>query len=338
MKIILDAYGGDNAPLEPLKGAALAVKEYGVEIILSGKEEELCKIAAEEGISLEGIEIAPAPQVMPVEVDPTEVLKSYNDSSLAVGLRWLAEGKGEAFVTAGSTGAAVVGSSLIVKRLRGIKRAALAIAIPTVKGPYLLIDGGANVECRPEMLAQFGIMGSAYMERVMEVPQPRVGVVNIGTEENKGLELQQEAVALLRNAPVNLIGYVEARDLPLGGCDVAVCDGFTGNVILKLTEGMGKWISLELKNILLKNVGTKLAAVLIKDGVQSFRKQMDYTEYGGAPLLGISRPVIKAHGSSNANAFKNAIRQAKLMVENEMIATVTQALTALKESKEEEHG
>ncbi len=333
MNIIIDAHGGDNAPVEVLRGAVLAVKEYGVQITLCGVEDAIREAAERSGVPLagiEGIRIARAARAMPVEVDPTEVLHSYTDSSMAVGLGLLAEGRGDAFVTAGSTGAAVVGASTIVKRLKGIRRAAIATCIPAQKGPYLLIDAGANAECRPEMLAHFGVMGSAYMEKVMGIAAPRVGVVNIGLEENKGLELQIETNKLLRGAPVNFIGNIEARELPLSGCDVAVCDGFTGNVILKLTEGCGQWISAELKGILLKNLGTKLAALLIQNGIQAFRKQLDYAEHGGAPLLGIARPVVKAHGSSNGKAFKNAIRQAKLMVENRMIETITAALATQK--------
>ncbi len=339
MNIILDAYGGDNAPLEVIKGAAMAVREYGVQVTLCGRQDDILSAAEASGIpltNLEGIKIAPASQVLPMDVDPTEVLSSYSGSSMAVGLKLLADGRGDAFVTAGNTGAVVVGSSLVVKRIRGIKRAAIATVVPTTQSPYLLMDSGANAECRPEMLQQFGIMGSAYMSKVLNTENPRVGVVNIGTEDNKGLELQIEAGKLLRSSPVNFIGNIEARELPLGGCDVAVCDGFTGNVILKLTEGMGKWISVELKKILLKNLSTKLAGALIKDGVDNFRKQMDYTEYGGAPLLGIAKPVIKAHGSSNDKAFKNAIRQAKLMVENQMIDTITEGLAALKTRQEEQ--
>jgi glycerol-3-phosphate acyltransferase PlsX len=186
------------------------------------------------------------------------------------------------------------------------------------------------------MLQQFAIMGSAYMSKVLGVENPRVGLVNIGTEENKGTSLQLEAFKLLQASPINFIGNVEAREIPLGGCDVAVCDGFTGNVILKLTEGMGKLMSSELKKILLKNTGTKLAALMVKGGVENFRKKMDYTEHGGAPLLGISKPVIKAHGSSNDKAFKNAIRQAKLMVENQMTATIAEGLASLKAQEGEQ--
>lgn len=330
MNIILDAHGGDHAPLEVIKGGILAAREYGVSVTLCGIEEEIKRCVEQNGLSLGGLGIAPAAAAMPMDADPTDIRGAYAESSMAVGMRMLAEGEGHAFVSAGSTGALAVGSSLIVKRIKGIKRAAIATAIPAVGGCYLLIDCGANAECRPEMLQQFGIMGSAYMQKVLAVGEPRVGVVNIGTEDNKGLELQIEANKLLKASPVAFMGNVEARELPLGGCDVAVCDGFTGNVILKLTEGMGKWVSQELKNILLKNPGTKIAAVMIKDGVRNFRKAMDYTEYGGAPLMGIAKPVIKAHGSSNANAFKNAVRQAKLMVENGVIDLITGAMESVK--------
>ena len=330
MNIILDAHGGDHAPLEVLKGAALAVKEYGVSVTLCGVEEQLRALAAEQKISTDEMSFAPATQVLPMDADPAEIFGQYAESSMAEGMRLLAAGVGAAFVTAGNTGAMAMGSSIIVKRLRGIKRAALAVVIPNARGCHLLLDCGANVECRPEMLQQFGIMGSAYMEKVMGLSSPRLGVVNIGTEEGKGLSLQIEAGRMLRASELNFIGNIEARDLPLGGCDVAVCDGFTGNVALKLTEGMGKWISAEIKRILLKNTGTKLAAVLIRDGLQRFKSSMDYTEYGGAPLLGLKYPVIKAHGSSNAHAFKNAIRQAKLMVETDMIGQIDLALKDLK--------
>lgn len=329
MKVIIDAYGGDNAPMEIIKGTALAIAEYGVGAVLCGDEGELRRVAAENGITLAGMEFAAAPTVLPVEVDPTEILKNYADSSMAVGLKLLANGSGDAFVSAGSTGGMVVGASLLVKRIKGIKRAAIGTVIPTTNGSYMLMDGGANAECRPEMLLQFGVMGSVYMEKVMNVHTPRVGLVNIGTEENKGLELQIEAGKLLKKAPIHFTGNVEARELPLGGCDVAVCDGFVGNVILKLTEGMGKLISNELKSIFMESATTKLAALVLRGGILRFSKKMDYTEYGGAPLMGIAKPVIKAHGSSNANAIKNAIRQAKLVHEKKVIPIIQEALAGL---------
>lgn len=326
MKVILDAYGGDHAPLEIIKGAALAVAEYGVEIVLCGREAELREIAGNNGISLSGISFLQAERSIPVEVDPTEVLKSYADSSMTLGLKLLSDGGADAFVTAGSTGAAVVGASLIVKRIKGIKRAALGTVIPNSNGCYFLMDVGANAECRPEMLHQFGIMGSVYMQKLMGIEKPRVGLVNIGVEENKGLELHIEAGRLMKEAPIHFIGNVEARELPLGGCDVAVADGFVGNVVLKLTEGMGKLMSSELKKILLRNAATKVAALTLKGGVDAFRARMDYTEYGGAPLMGISKPVIKAHGSSNANAIKNAVRQAKMVCEKKVIEIISSSL------------
>lgn len=329
MKVIVDAYGGDHAPLEILKGTAMAVEEYGVEAVLCGDERELRELAQAEGISLSGITFVQAQGNIPVEADPAEILKSYSECSMAVGLKQLAQG-GDAFVSAGSTGALVIGSTLIVKRLKGVKRAALATIIPSTTGSYMLVDVGANAECRPEMLAQFGIMGSVYMEQIMGVNDPRVGMVNIGTEETKGLTLQIEANALLKEAPVNFIGNVEARELPLGGCDVAVTDGFTGNVILKLTEGMGKMMSSEMKRIFTRNTASKVASLAVKGGIQDFRARMDYTEHGGAPLMGLTRPVIKAHGSSNAKAIKNAIRQAKKVCDIGMIDIMQAALAEQK--------
>lgn len=332
MKIIVDAFGGDHAPLEIVKGVADAISEYGVDAVLCGDEQILKKLIHEQKISFNGIEFAQANSVIPVETEPTEILKSYSDSSMAIGMKLLANGGGDAFVTAGSTGAAVVGASLIVKRIKGVKRPALAPIIPDAKGCHIIIDIGANAECRPEMLVQFGIMGSAYMQTFMGVKNPRVGLVNIGTEETKGLDLHVETNKLLKAAPINFIGNVEARDLPLGGCDVAVTDGFVGNIILKHTEGMGKFFAMELKNILLGSFTSKLAALVLKKSVNEFKKKMDYTEYGGTPLLGISKPVIKAHGSSNAKAIKNAIRQAKNICENNVIEKIEQSLAGSKEN------
>ncbi len=330
MKIIVDAFGGDHAPLEVLKGCAVAKEEYGVEITLCGDEEKIRTCAKENSIALDGMDILHAPAVIPVEADPTTLLKEYADSSMAVGLKALKNGEGDAFVSAGSTGALVVGASLIIKRLKGVRRVGLATIIPNANKFYLLMDAGANAECRPEMLAQFGVMGSVYLERLKGVKAPRVGLINIGSEETKGLELQLESYKLLQKAPVNFIGNVEARGLSLGECDVAVCDGFTGNVALKLTEGLAKYFANELKGMFMTNLKTKIAALLMKDQIAAFKKTMDYKEHGGAPLLGASQPVIKAHGSSDARAFKNAIRQAKECVENRVIEEMQSALHELK--------
>lgn len=326
MKIIVDAYGGDHAPLAVLEGTAQAVEEYGITAVLAGKEQELRAVAKEHGISLSGMEFAEAETIMPVEADPTELRTTYKDSSMAVGMRLLREGKGDAFVSAGSTGAITVGATLIVGRIKGIRRPAIAVVMPTTKGAYLLADAGANTDTRPEMLFQFGVMGSLYMEHIQGISNPKVAMVNIGTEENKGRDLQIEASSLLKNAPIDFIGNIEARDLPLGGCDVAVTDGFTGNIILKLTEGMGAMLMSELKGIFMKGFSSKIAALLLKSGLGEFKARMDYTEYGGALLLGVQKPVVKAHGSSNAKAFKNAIRQANTMAQQDVIGQMEQAL------------
>jgi len=326
MRVIVDAYGGDHAPLEILKGTRLAIDELGVTALLSGNEDKLRALAKAESISVDGMDFVNAPLVMPVEAEPTEILKAYSDSSMAVGFQKLAAGEGDAFVTAGSTGAAIVGGTLIVKRIKGIKRPALGTVIPTTNGRYMLMDIGANAECRPEMLYQFALMSTIYMERIMGVKSPRVGVVNIGTEETKGLELQIETGKLLRESPLNFIGNIEARELPLGGCDVAVTDGFTGNIILKLTEGMGKMMSSELKGMLFESTKTKIAALLLKSALGRFKAKLDYTEYGGAPIMGTAMPVIKAHGSSNAKAFKNAIRQAEIYHRQNVIEEIRSAI------------
>ncbi|MDD3192342.1 MAG: phosphate acyltransferase PlsX [Oscillospiraceae bacterium] len=334
MKIIVDAFGGDNAPLEILKGAAMAVAEYGVEILLTGDETTIQKVAVENGVSLDRMEIVHAPQVMSMDAEPTEILKSYQDSSMAVGLKLLSEGKGDAFVSAGSTGAFVVGASLIVKRIKGIKRAALAPVIPTVEGRYMLIDCGANAECRPEMLVQFGVMGAAYMNKIMNVDNPRVALINNGAEEHKGTPLQQEAYQQLKESSLHFVGNIEARKLPQGGCDVAVCDGFTGNIVLKLTEGLSKALIGQIKEILMKNTMTKLAALTLKSGLADFKKKMDYKEYGGAALLGISKSTIKAHGSSDAKAFKNAIGQAVRFTSQDVIGSIEGYLAEMKAKKQ----
>lgn len=329
MKVIIDMYGGDNAPKAPILGAAMAAKELGVDIVAVGSEAEMRKICEENGIS--GFEFIDAPLVMPVCAEPTEVMKSYKESSLAVGLRALADGRGDAFVSAGSTGAIVVGATLIVKRIKGIKRAALASVIPGLDKSYMLLDLGANVECRPEMLCQFASMGSIYMNKVEGVPNPEVGLINIGAEESKGGELQKEAYKLLKESDLNFIGNVEPRDLPKGVCDVAVADGWTGNIVLKLTEGLVSAFGKKLKGVMMSSLLTKLGALTMKGALTDFKKSMDYTERGGAPLLGIAKPVIKAHGSSDPKAFMNAVRQAKAFYEQDVIGTISAAVAAQKE-------
>ena len=328
MRIIVDAYGGDNAPDAVLQGCRMAADRWKCEIILTGDEQKLRQRAAELSVSLEGIGIADAPDVIPVEAEPTAILKQYQQSSMARGLQMLANGEGEAFVSAGSTGALVVGGTLIVKRLKGVKRPAIGTVIPCRGGCFLLLDSGANHNCRPEMLRQFGLMGSVYMKRIIGVPNPRVGLVNIGTEETKGTELQVQAYQLMKEAGYNFIGNVEAREVPLGGCDVAVCDGFTGNILLKTMEGLATLFMGELKAIFMKSLPNKLAAAAVKKDIKGLKKQFDSAEYGGALLLGSRSPVIKAHGSSDAKAFYNAIRQAISCCENNIIGEIETQLAA----------
>jgi len=336
MKIIVDAFGGDNAPLEVIKGSAMAVEKLGVEIVLTGDTDIINRTAAENNISMNGIDIIDTKAVIDIHDEPTMVIKEKSDCSMAVGLKALAEDKGDAFVSAGSTGALVVGATFIAKRLKGIKRAALAPILPTAKGYMILMDGGANVDCRPEMLVQFGIMGSCYMEKVMNVKSPKVGLINVGAEDTKGRDLEIEAYKQFKNAPVNFFGNLEARELPKGECEVAVSDGFTGNVALKLYEGMGSFFAHTLKDMLTSSPISKLAALMIMPKVKEFKKKMDYSETGGAVLLGISKPVIKAHGSSDAKAFYNAIRQAKNCVDGRVIDEITKSLAVLKNSGDKE--
>lgn len=336
MNIIVDAFGGDNAPLEVIKGAAQAVADFGVDITLTGNEKIIKETAEKNNISLDRISIIHTESVIDIHEEPTEVIKSRKDCSMAVGLQALADDKGDAFVSAGSTGALVVGATFIAKRLKGVKRPALAPILPTAQGHLILMDGGANVECRAEMLMQFGIMGSCYMEKVMGIKSPKVGLLNVGAEDTKGREIDKEAYRLLSNAPVQFYGNLEARDMPKGVCQVAVSDGFTGNIALKLYEGMGSFFAGELKGMLTDGLTGKIAALLIMKKVKAFKKKLDYKEVGGAVLMGISKPVIKAHGSSDARAFYNAIRQAKQCVEGDVIGEISRALESCKANTKSE--
>ncbi len=313
MKILVDAFGGDKAPEEILKGCHLAAAEFGSRIGLVGDEEWITREAKRLGISLAPFDIHHAPDRLTMEDDPAEILRSLADSSMAVGLKLLAAGEGDAFLSAGNTGALVFGATFLVKRLEGVKRPALAVAVPCEKGCYLLLDAGANSECRPEHLMQFAIMGSVYAEKVLQIPSPSVGLVNVGEEEHKGTELTKETFKLLKEFEgLRFVGNVEARDLPARKCDVAVADGFTGNIVLKLTEGLASTLFNSVKGVFTHSAKTKLAAALVYEQMKVLKKQFDYTEYGGTPLLGIAKPVIKAHGSSNAIAIKNAVRKAEL--------------------------
>lgn len=320
MRVIVDAFGGDNAPLEVIKGCARAVSELGVNVVLTGSRNKIEKCAAENGISLSGIEIEHTDDVFDIHEEPKEIIKSGSNSSMALGLRLLSEGKGDAFVSAGSTGALVMGATFIVKRIKGIKRVAPSPVMPADKGSFVLVDAGANTECRPEMLVQFAVMGSAYMEKVMGVKDPKVGLLNIGSEETKGRELEIAAYKLLEESGLNFVGNIEARDMPKGEVQVVVTDGFTGNIALKLYEGMGSFFSKKLKWIF-SGLG-KIGAIVSLGKIKELRRQMDYKEVGGSALLGVKKPVIKAHGSSDATAFFNAARQAKKIVDGNVIGEI----------------
>lgn len=330
MNIIVDAFGGDNAPLEVLRGCEMAVSKLGVEITLTGNENVIKKAAEENNISLEKMGIIHTDKVIDIHEEPTEIIKSCSDCSMAVGLKALSEDKGDAFLSAGSTGALVVGSTFIAKRIKGIKRAALAPILPSNKGRIMLVDAGANIDCRPEMLVQFAVMASAYMEKVKGIKAPKVGLVNVGAEDTKGRELELEAYKLLKESSVNFCGNVEARDIPKGDFDVIVTDGFTGNTVLKLYEGMGLFFGGKLKGLFSGGILSKLSALCVIGKIKDLKKQMDYTEEGGAVLMGVSKPVIKAHGSSDAKAFYNAIRQAKACVDGKVTETIIRSMNTIK--------
>lgn len=338
MKIILDAMGGDLAPEAPVRGAIDAAKAYGVEIVLVGRGEEILEVLKKQGIDNlpAGMEIANADDVVDMHDDPASVIHKRKNSSMIVGLKMLADGKGDAFVSAGSTGALLTGATLLVKRVKGIRRAAMAPAVPTKAGSKVVIcDCGANAECTPEFLLQFGLVGSAYVHNVLGVAQPRVGLLNIGTEDSKGTSLQKEAYSLLQSANdkglIHFVGNVEARAVPLGEVDVVVCDGFSGNVLLKSIEGTAMFMGSMLKRMFKKNLFSKVGYLLCKSGVGEIAKLLDYREIGGTQFLGIKKPVIKAHGSSDALAFRNAVKQAMTAAEGNFTSQLEQSLAAMKE-------
>lgn len=328
MKIIVDAMGGDNAPLEIVRGALDANRKHGVEIILVGRTAEVLKAVEACGQKSlpAGVEIKDAKEVVEIADDPAMAFKQKPDSSLTVGLNLLKDGAGDAFVSAGSTGALLSGATLVVKRIRGIRRAAMGPQIPTAGGRAVLCDCGANAECTPEYLLQFAYLGSYYAQRVMGIEKPRVGLLNIGAEEEKGDTLRHETYALLKEAGeagrIHFIGNVEANEAMMGTADVIVTDGFTGNVMLKTMEGVGKFLLKSLKEMFLSSTKTKLAAGLVKGDLGQMKKLLDPSEVGGTPFLGIQKPVIKAHGGSNARAIENAVLRAKEYAESGFIADI----------------
>ena len=327
MRIAVDAFGGDHAPLEIIKGCAMAVKELGVEIVLVGDEQIVKNTIAENNICEDGFTYLHAEQMITMEDDPMSVIRAKKNSSMSLALKMVKNGEADAAVSAGNSGALLIGATMIVKRIKGISRAALAPVMPTDTGTVMLIDSGANVECTPEYLEQFGVMGSIYMKEMFDLQAPRVGLLNNGTEECKGPELQKAAFQLLKdNDSLHFVGNVEARGLALGDCDVAVADGFTGNIALKTYEGVGKLMAKNIKGLFKGSPGGMIGALFIYGKLKAFNKKMDYKEHGGAPLLGVRGPVIKAHGSSDARAFKNAIRQAVNFYNSGIIDKITENL------------
>ena len=314
---------GDNAPLEIIKGAEMAAKAYPEhKLVLVGDENVISDICVKHNISVDGIEILHAPTAITMEDKPLAVVREKRDSSMSIGLKQLSLGEGDAFVSAGNTGALITGATLIVKRIKGINRAAIATVLP-LDNPILLIDAGANLTVTSDNICQFAFMGAKYMERIYGIDRPRVGQLNNGTEYNKGNALQVESFQLLSESGLNFVGNVESKALPFNVCDVLVTDGFTGNILLKSVEGMGKFMLHTLKDVFYTNLATKVSALTMKDKIRDMKHRFDASEHGGAPLLGISRPVIKAHGSSDANAIKNAVRQAISFVEGGINEDIT---------------
>ena len=341
MKIILDAMGGDLAPEAPVLGAIDAAKDFGAEITLVGRSEEILEVMRKNGYNdlPKGVEIAGAEDVEDMHDAPGTVIHKRKNSSMVIGLRLLADGQGDAFVSAGSTGALLTGATLIVKRVKGIRRAAMGPAMPNKKGGNTVIcDCGANAECTPEFLLQFGLVGSVYAKKQLGVENPKVGLLYIGTEDSKGSALQKEAYALLKDAGekglVNFVGNVEARDVPLGAVDVVVCDGFNGNVLLKTIEGTAMFMGSLMKKMFKKNLLSKLGYLLCASGVKDLMKMLDYREIGGTPFLGIRKPVIKAHGASDVLAFRNAVKQSADVAASDITGELEENLQRLAAEKE----
>ena len=339
MKIILDAMGGDHAPEAPVLGAIQAAKDFGAQITLVGRGDEILEVMRANGINdlPAGIEISHADDVVDMHDDPGAVIHKRKNSSMVLGLKMLAEGQGAAFVSAGSTGALLSGATLIVKRVKGIRRAAMGPVMPNkAGGKTVILDCGANAECTPEFLLQFGIVGSLYAKKYLGVESPKVGLLNIGTEDSKGTDLQKQAYGLLKDASekglVNFVGNVEARDVPLGAVDVIVCDGFAGNVLLKSIEGTAMFMGSLISKMFKKSIVSKLAAALVMKDIKAFKKLLDYREIGGTQFLGIKKPVIKAHGSSDALAFRNAVKQAMDASDSDISVELEQALATIKET------
>ena len=332
MRIILDGMGGDNAPAAVVEGAVLASKEIEHEIIIIGQEELIQNELNKYRYNPKKLSVADAREVITNDEAPVRAVRSKKDSSIVKGINMVKSGEGDIFISAGSTGALLSGGLFILGRIQGIDRPALASIYPIVGGQAsLLVDAGANAECKPNNLLEFGIMGNIYMKKVIGRSEPKVGLVNIGTEAAKGSTLTKAAYELLEQSDMNFIGNVEAREVPKGACDVIVCDGFTGNVVLKLTEGLAWNILQVIKKKFTDGVKAKLGAALLIDKLSELKTEFDYSEYGGAPILGVKGPIVKMHGSSSANAVKNTILKGIPYVEENVVETIQNSVPEIEE-------
>lgn len=326
MKIAIDLMGGDLGLSSNLKGCVDAIKEYNIEMIFVGKEELIKEELKNYNLEKNSYSIVDAKEVISNEEKAGMAILRKKESSMVKALNLVKEGEAQAVISAGSTGALLSGATLLVGRINGIKRPALAPVMPTIDGVAVLIDAGANVDSKPEYLRQFGLMGSIYAEKVIGINNPKVGLANIGEEPEKGNELVKQAYVLLNDSDINFIGNLEVRDVFTGKADVIVCDGFVGNTILKTAEGAAKMILKLLKKSLMGSIKSKIGALILKNNFKNLKKELDYSEYGGAPLLGVKGGVIKAHGSSDSNAIKNAIRQAKIYCDNDVTGMIAYAI------------
>jgi glycerol-3-phosphate acyltransferase PlsX len=333
MKIVLDAMGGDFAPAVNVEAAIQAAREFGYEIVLVGRQEVIRPLLVQHNTANLTLPIVHAPDVIEMGEHPAAAVKAKKNSSIVVGMDIVKRGEADAFVTMGNTGAAMAAALFQLGRIKGIHRPALSAMYPTTKGWCMLLDIGANTDCKPEYLVQFALMGSLYTERVLGVRNPRVALVSNGEEETKGSQLVQEVHQLLKTAPINFIGNAEGRHIPTGYADVYVTDGFTGNVIIKISEGMSGMVKQMLREEVMRTVSGKVGGLLIKDAVSRMGKRTDYEEVGGAPLLGVDGVVIIGHGRSNARAVYSALRVAANAVDKGVVDAIEQGLTALPQTK-----
>lgn len=331
MKIIIDAMGGDHAPQAPVEAGCKAADELNVSIVFVGKKEAVEEELSKYNYNKDRIEIVNAEDVITNHEEPAKAVRSKKDASIVVAANMLKNGEGDALLSMGNTGALLAAGLLIVGRIKGVLRPALATLLPSAKGPKMLIDAGANTNCKAENLVQFAVMGSIYMKNVMGIKDPVVGLISNGEEEGKGDELTKSAYPLLKTAPINFMGNIEGRDVMEGTADVMTCDGFVGNVVLKTVEGMGHVVGNMVKGIFTDNVFSKFGALFVLKKIGEFKQKMDYREYGGAPLLGTKKPVIKGHGSSDAKAVYSAIKQAKKFVETNIIDEIIKNVSDMEE-------